>query len=397
MSAAEVSPATGEAPFATVEARDRRATALELSGWGEPFRLLQPRNPCFWLLAVLIVWGAFQMWDQLSGIDIGTTALITAVIPLVVFGVVLGWIMLRLDPYVGQPRRLLAAAFIWGGVTAAFGLSVSGNMDLSSIYGKLFGQAFATDWALPLSAPFVEETAKAAGFLLLLGLAPRRIRSVCDALLVGAFIGLGFEILEDLIYTLNAAGTAADGGQVGAVAQAVAIRIGSGLFSHCLFTGLFATGLIYLIGTPALARNVGRGVLFIAAALLSHGVWDAADAIAAGGGAVVLIMATVVILGIGVFIYAFRQGVSQERIWLRDVLAPEVADGVLGADAAAAAAGTRRERRAYRRSGGAPGREEQRRRRSLVKAARSLARAVAGADPDALERARAETAALGTP
>ena len=74
-----------------------------------------------------------------------------------------------------------------------------------SIYTKVFGQAWATDWQAGLTAPFVEETSKGAIFLLLMGLAPVVIRTVSDGLIVGAYVGLGFQILEDVFYAQNAA------------------------------------------------------------------------------------------------------------------------------------------------------------------------------------------------
>ena len=74
-----------------------------------------------------------------------------------------------------------------------------------SIYTKVFGQAWATDWQAGLTAPFVEETSKGAIFVLLLGLAPVVIRTASDGLMVGAYVGLGFQILEDILYAQNSA------------------------------------------------------------------------------------------------------------------------------------------------------------------------------------------------
>jgi protease PrsW len=50
-----------------------------------------------------------------------------------------------------------------------FLFALTANTAMLTIYPKLFGQAFAADWAPALTAPFTEETSKAAGFILMLG------------------------------------------------------------------------------------------------------------------------------------------------------------------------------------------------------------------------------------
>ena len=94
-------------------------------------------------------------------------------------------------------------------------MALPGNAALMDLYAKFFGQAWATDWKAGLTAPFVEETAKGAVFLLLLGLAPFVIRTVYDGLIVGAYVGLGFQVLEDMLYGQNAAYTNFGVDQVG--------------------------------------------------------------------------------------------------------------------------------------------------------------------------------------
>ena len=88
---------------------------------------------------------------------------------------------------------------------------------MMSLYAKLFGQAFAEDWKAGLTAPFVEESSKAICFLLLMGLGPVVIRTVSDGLMVGAYVGLGFQVLEDLLYGQNAAAAQFGANQTDAV------------------------------------------------------------------------------------------------------------------------------------------------------------------------------------
>ncbi|MBN8866319.1 MAG: PrsW family intramembrane metalloprotease [Solirubrobacterales bacterium] len=386
------------APSAPDAGRERRREALALSGWGRPLKLVQPGNPCFWVFLGLTVWGFIQMWKQWTNVDVSPATTISAVVLLGLYGVALALIFLNVDRYARQPSRLLAAAFLWGGVAATFGIAIGANDALSGIYGKLFGHAFVTDWWAALSAPFVEESAKAAGFLLLLGLAPNRIRSVCDALLVGAFLGLGFEILEDLLYTFNAAIGAAGSDQVGAAIQMVIIRSATGLFSHALYTALFCAGLIYVIGTPALARKTGRGIFLMAAAVIAHAVWDGAGAIADGSPLTIAVSTVIVVAGLAVFVYVFRRAVPQERAWMHDVLAPEESDGTLTSAELEAAAGTRRQRKSFVKAPeGKKTRKGRRGRRRLIKAVDDLAHSLAesgGDDSPAVDAARGRVATL---
>lgn len=326
-----------------------RRQALAQSGWGSPVRLFQPSNPCFQVFVVLLAWGAVQMVKQWGNLGLGPATTTVSVFSMTVFGLVLAALFLRIARYGEYSRKLLLAAFIWGGVAATFGLAINANTAISGIIGKLFGQPFVTDWWAALSAPLVEETAKAAGFLLLFGLASGRLRSLRSALVLGAFLGLGFEILEDLLYTFNAALGASGPSQLTAAVETILVRGATGFFSHALYTAVFCAGVIYLIGTRFLRRDVARGVILMLAAVLLHGIWDGADAITDGIGSTLLMLADG-IAGILILVWLLRISAPQEREWTRDVLAPEVEGGTISAAELDALAGTPKERRKYVRA-----------------------------------------------
>ena len=147
-------------------------------------------------------------------------------------------------PTAGSARRpsLALAAFVGGGVAAPFAIAIVGNGAIMSIYTKVFGQAWATDWQAGLTAPFVEETSKGAIFLLLLGLAPVVIRTASDGLIVGAYVGLGFQILEDIFYAQNSAFAQFGAHQSEAVLRTFVLRAVTGIPSHALYTALFGAG-----------------------------------------------------------------------------------------------------------------------------------------------------------
>ena len=124
---------------------------------------------------------------------------------------------------------------------------------------KVFGQAWATDWQAGLTAPFVEETSKGAIFLLLMGLAPVVIRTVSDGLIVGAYVGLGFQILEDVFYAQNAAFEQFGANQSEAVLAHLLRCAPSPASPRTRCTRrCSAPGLIYALGTPAQPRRARR-------------------------------------------------------------------------------------------------------------------------------------------
>ncbi len=51
-------------------------------------------------------------------------------------------------------------------------------------------------------------------------------------------------------------------------------RIAFSFASHPLFSALVCSGVVYLIGTAAQPRRVGRGIAFVRAGMFLHFTWD---------------------------------------------------------------------------------------------------------------------------
>jgi RsiW-degrading membrane proteinase PrsW (M82 family) len=373
----------------------RRQTAIALSGWGARVRLLQPHNACFWVYLALVgsgLWYVVTTVQSTGGAfnDAYSTALVTSGLFAAAFLLWLHWA----DRWERTPARLAVAAFIGGGFAAPFGIAIVGNDAIVSLYTKIFGQAWATDWQAGLSAPFVEETSKGAMFLLLMGLAPVVIRTVTDGLMVGAYVGLGFQILEDIFYAQNEAFSQFGAHQADAVLQIFVLRAVTGVSSHALYTALFAAGLIYLLGTPAQPRRTGRGLLLVLSAVVLHGLWDSAAAIGGPTFGVLVLLATTIFC-LAALLVAIRWAGGRERHFMHDVMAPEVALGTITEPELDALTGHHKNKRAALR-GRAKG-VSRRREKHLLRAARDLAADLAAAngrdDPEVLH-SRAEIARL---
>jgi RsiW-degrading membrane proteinase PrsW (M82 family) len=328
----------------TALAEDRRR-AIDQSGWGEKFNLVQPHNLAFWVYCLLVAAGAVVISGQVSIAAAAYSGALTS--GLIAFGllaVAYLWSIHHEDRYTTVPSSLAAAGFIWGGLGAVGAFALLGNDAVMSLYSKTFGASFAFDWGAAFAAPINEELAKGAGVLLLLTLAPRLIRSPFDGLILGAFVGLGFQISEDVSYAWI--GAANSFGDLGAAWSTIIARTLASIPSHWMYTGIFGAGLIWFIGRPEMPARKGLGAGLMLTAMLMHGLWDASAALA--GDNVISIVPGIVAFGlISVFVWVYDSSASIERKWMRELMAPEVELGVLTSDELDALAGSRSTLKAY--------------------------------------------------
>ena len=366
-------------------AADRRC-AIEQSGWGEDLRLAQPHNLALWVYCALVVAGAYVLSGQISiAAAAYSGALISGIIAFGLLAVAYLWFIHYEDRYTTVPRKLAATGFVWGFVGATGAFALLGNDAVMSLYAKAFGASFAFDWGAALSAPIDEELAKGAGILLLLTLAPKLIRSPFDGLILGAFVGLGFQISEDISYAWIGAANAF--GDVGASWSTIVARTLSSIPSHWMFTAVFGAGLIWFIGRPDVPARKGLGAGLMLTAMLMHGLWDASAAIGGNSAFGLIVPTSVAGVLIVVFVWIYENTEPIEREWMRELMAPEVELGVVTPAELDALAGTRTMLRRYIRA-----QPNRRTAEHVLDAETELAHQIArdgGAETAAVQRARA--------
>jgi RsiW-degrading membrane proteinase PrsW (M82 family) len=375
-------------------AKAAQLTAIEQSGWGVPFRFWQPRNLAFWVYLVGLGVGLVAMLRYFAR-DAGFYAPALAA-GVVLFGLSLvPWFLLlrRLNRCTELPAGLLACGFAWGAIAAPFGVALPANMALLEIWTKVGGSAFAGDWAAGLTAPIDEEWSKALGLVLLIGLAPRLVRSAYDGFLIGAFVGLGFQVFEDVAYVYNGAAQTFGVNQLGSALETFVYRGAAGIVSHALFSAIFCAGVMWVLGRVRHERRVLGGLLAMLAATVFHFAWDDMGGLAGGNQWVSLLLPFVIgaVELVAVF-FVRRRAARLERSWTRDLLGPEVETGAVNPELLSALSGLRKDRRAYRKS-----LHSRRRARHLIRAARGLARQIAaagGAETPTVEHARSELVRL---
>jgi RsiW-degrading membrane proteinase PrsW (M82 family) len=357
-------------------ARAVQVEAIEQSGWGTPFTFFQPRNLAFWVFVVGVGGGALTMVRYFGpGAGFYSPALAGGVL---LFGLYLvPWLVLlrHHNRYTSQPAGLLATGFVWGGVAATFWIALPANTALLEFWTKVGGTSFAQDWAAGLTAPLTEEVGKALGLVLLIGLAPRLVRSAYDGFIIGAFIGLGFQVFEDVLYVYNGATQAFGVDQVGTSLQTFLVRGASGIVSHALFSAIFCAGLMWVLGRTRGERAVVRGVLTMLIAMVFHFTWDDMAGIG-GGNAVLSVLLPFLIAAVELVVLfaVMRRAAAHERRWTRDLLAPELDTGAVDAALLDAVSGLREDRKKYRKHLGG-----RRAARHLIDAADDLASEIARA------------------
>jgi protease PrsW len=368
---------------------ENRRRAIEQSGFGEEFHLVQPQNLAFWVYCLLVIAGGVVLSGQISvAASAYSGALISGVIAFGLLAVAYLWFIHYEDRYTTVPPKLAAAGFVWGAVAAIGAFALLGNDAVMNLYAKAFGASFAFDWGPALTAPVNEELAKGAGVLLLLTLAPRLIRSPFDGLVVGALVGLGFQISEDISYAFIGAANAF--GDVGAAWTTIIARTLASIPSHWMFSGIFGAGLVWFIGRPEVPARKGLGAGLMLTAMLMHGLWNASSGI--GGDSVFawIVPTTVACVLIGVFVWVYKTSVPVERGWMRELIAPEVQLGVVTPAELDALAGSRSTLKSYLRT-----QPSRRSAEGVLEAERELAHQIArdgGAETAAVRQARAAVA-----
>ena len=113
------------------------------------------------------------------------------------FGVVCTWLLSRIHYFrpLGRDAKILAA--LWGSFVA-IGFALPANQ---AIYQHFVERGDTQAWSL--FAPFTEEPMKDLGIVVVLLLAATRPRTALDGLVVGSFVGLGFEVVENVVQSIN--------------------------------------------------------------------------------------------------------------------------------------------------------------------------------------------------
>jgi protease PrsW len=235
--------------------------------------LFQPREPAFWVYLAFVTYGAFRMVGALVELtEISRSGWALSWVLVIVYALPLGVLIYRLDLYEREPLSLVIGAFAWGALAATAPALDAAGWD--QLVARVFGQDVAARWGPALTAPVIEELLTGAGVVLICLIGRDEIDDVMDGFVYGALCGLGFAVVEDVLYFM-----AAFGGSPGGVLEGFYVRIvSSGLYGHVLYTGLTGMGIGYLVSrredVPTKKRVAVAVALFLAG-VLGHALWNA--------------------------------------------------------------------------------------------------------------------------
>jgi protease PrsW len=244
--------------------------------WGRQTSLFQPREPAFWLYLVLLAIGGYLFYADQSLMSTLTTAYVLSWTLVLVYAIPVAFVIYRLDLFEREPAFLIAAAVIWGGIVAT-SLAAEANSAWLSVFGKVATPEFTAQWGKAFVGPGVEETLKLMGVVILYLVASSEFDGPMDGFVYGAMVGLGFTVVEDVSYFINAVASAPGAvDQSGPVFDTFIIRVvGGGLYGHVLFTGLTGLGFAYLVTRRAASslKRIGAAACIVAG-VAAHFVWN---------------------------------------------------------------------------------------------------------------------------
>jgi RsiW-degrading membrane proteinase PrsW (M82 family) len=236
------------------------------------------RGPIGWLCAGLCVLGAALVAYEFADVIrvFPGPAVLALVLLLVTVGIGVA-VLRRVRPIQAPPRLWVWSGVAWGG-TAAVGCAIVANTGLSGIWAKSAGIEFASRWGAALTAPLNEELLKLSGVALIALVARQLVRGPLDGFFLGAFTGLGFQVVENWTFAMNSLITGGGVNETAEVLQSFATRVVlTGLGSHWTMSAVAGTGIGVLLAHhgPPVRRRTVPAVCCVLTAMAMHWQFDA--------------------------------------------------------------------------------------------------------------------------
>jgi protease PrsW len=275
-----------------VTARAERAAPVRPAPRGAPDHLVASLPGC-WVLAGLVAASGIAvarlLWPLATGYPIATGVAVALFAGYAVPFVVL---IRRLDFLEREHPLLLGSAGAWGALVAV-AAAAPADVALQHLLARGFSPALVATWGPALAAPTVEEPLKVLGVLAIAFATRSQINSMVDGMVYGALAGLGFQVVEDILYAVNATALAGRGDTVPPVVSAFLLRgFLGGLWSHTLFSAVAGAGVAYVLvreDRPLWRNRLPLAVAALAAAWCLHFLLNSpwlADGFGYGGAAV---------------------------------------------------------------------------------------------------------------
>ncbi|KJK49229.1 hypothetical protein UK23_14715 [Lentzea aerocolonigenes] len=342
----------------------------------------QPRLWVFWVYLALTAFGFALIVDEATDPVLampGLTALV--VLATVLLGLVITFVVRRIDLFRATPTPLLVAGFLWGAFVAA-GIAGFANGHIEELLADWYGAPFGEKWTPPIAGASTEEWLKTLGVVTIVLIGRPFVRRPMQGFVLGACTGLGFQLLENITYAWNSALNSVDTDSAGFVTLGVRTLMAG--TSHWVYSAICGLGVGYALTRRdrSFSRRSAVAVSLFALSWGLHFMWNAD---APGSPAVVTAQVVVkVAAAVIVVVLVYRRAMRSEWRWFTSTAAAE-RDGIITSEEAVSLR-TRRLRRKARK--GLRG-EEKKRMRRLQRAQLRLVPMV-GFDEASAEKYRAQ-------
>jgi protease PrsW len=249
------------------------APAQDRARGGHPLYL----KPAFWVTLLLLGLGGYRVSLIVHRAFVAypkATAL--AIVLFLLYAVPFILLVRVIDYLEREPLLLQATAIAWGGFVAT-SAAISGSTAVQDILAKVGSPRFATAWGPAIGGAALEEILKVLGVVMIALLARSQINSMVDGFVYGALVGLGFQVVEDVVFAVNAVAVGSGTDQVGPVVGTFLLRgFLGGLWSHTLFTALSGAGVAYFLvrRDRPFGVRVGVAVALFSVAWGFHFLWN---------------------------------------------------------------------------------------------------------------------------
>lgn len=237
----------------------------------------QPRRAAFWLLVLFLANGAYSVLNLfLSSYAVVPQGMLAALVIWSLYALPFLFFLWRMDLFEQQSRSTFVLAFAWGGLGAVY-LAIPANDAIFSLAAKVGSPEFRGLWAAAIAGPTTEEFLKTTGIILLVLVARTQFLSPLSVVVTGAMVGLGFQIVENIVYSTNAAASAVNDDQVGPVLATLMTRgFLCGLWSHSVYSAIAGFGVAQFMFRrhEPMAMRIGRFLLFFGLAWSLHAIWN---------------------------------------------------------------------------------------------------------------------------
>jgi RsiW-degrading membrane proteinase PrsW (M82 family) len=260
----------------------------------------------------------------LIGFETGPIALliglVSATLPVPIYLVLVLWI----DRYESEPFWMLATAFFWGALVAVFFAYLINTMSGIAVTLLTNDMRAGQTFGAVISAPIVEESAKALILFIFFFWKKDEFDGVIDGIVYAAMAGLGFAMTENIQYYGRAVSQAGGGG----LTFVFILRGAIAPFSHPMFTSLTGIGLGLARQSRSTIVKFIAPVLGLMAAVAMHSIWNG-SAVIFGTGGFILMYVLIMIPAAFIMFVVIALALRREGQIVREFLMPDYRGGLL--------------------------------------------------------------------